>query len=74
MTAQTARVTTSRTGKAEPLASTERSPVDSAPVGTVDDLAQALAGVGDGVEVAVVRGVEDLTVAVTLAAPAPAND
>src|SRR5580693_5695693 len=43
--------------------------VATAPVGTVDDLAQALAAAGDTVEVAVVRGVEDVTVAVTLAAP-----
>jgi serine protease Do len=48
--------------------------VAGAPVVTVDDLAQALGGAGDTVEVAVVRGVEDLTVTVTLAAPAPSSD
>jgi serine protease Do len=48
--------------------------VAGAPVAGVDDLAQALAAAGDTVEVAVVRGVEDVTVTVTLATPAPASD
>jgi serine protease Do len=48
--------------------------VAGASVGTVDDLAQALTGAGDTVEVALVRGVEDVTVTVTLAPPAPATD
>jgi serine protease Do len=48
--------------------------VAGAPVDGVDDLAQALAAAGDTVEVAVVRGVEDVTVTVTLAPPAPAGD
>jgi S1-C subfamily serine protease len=48
--------------------------VATAPVATVDDLAQALAVAGDTVEVALVRGVEELTVTVTLTPPAPAGD
>ncbi|HXQ44236.1 MAG TPA: trypsin-like peptidase domain-containing protein [Acidimicrobiales bacterium] len=46
--------------------------VAGTPVETVDDLSAALEGSGSGgaVELAVVRGVEELTVSVTLAAPA----
>jgi serine protease Do len=44
--------------------------VAGTPVGTVDDLAAALGGAGDAVELSVVRGVEELTVTVTIAAPA----
>jgi S1-C subfamily serine protease len=47
--------------------------VGGTPVVTIDDLAAALEGAGSGasVEVSVVRGVEELTVAVTIAPPAP---
>jgi S1-C subfamily serine protease len=39
-------------------------------VGSVDDLAKVLAGAGASVELTLVRGVEDLTVTVTLSPPA----
>jgi serine protease Do len=47
--------------------------VAGTPVVTIDDLAAVLAGAGSGgpVELAVVRGVEELTVSVTIEAPGP---
>jgi serine protease Do len=47
--------------------------VGGTPVASVDELSAALEGVGSGapVELAVVRGVEELTVSVTISSPAP---
>jgi len=45
--------------------------VAGTPVATVDELAQALAAGGTALDLALVRGVEELTVSVTIDAPAP---